>query len=299
MVITSSPPYVSFASWLKRRYGLPVRKISLTTGIVCPNKDGAISRSGCVFCDVNESGPDPEKVGRRSVRDQLHDQIHKFSARAKQSHKFIAYLQSGSNTYGPIDRLRDIYRQAVSHPDVVSLDVSTRPDCADDDALDLLANVAGDRDVWIEFGLQSAHESTLARINRNHTFADVANATARAKARGFFVCLHLIVGLPGETRADMLATADRVAELETDAVKFHPLCVTRGSVLEDTWLRGNLELLTEDAYAETVAAMLRRLPREIIVQRISGSGRPEVHLAPDWTRDTNRTKNKILALLAV
>lgn len=286
-------PYLPFSRWLKKRYGASVRKISLNAGFGCPNKDGTISRTGCVFCDVNESGVAPATIAGRAVGRQLHDQIDALRARRPAGRKFMAYLQAGSNTHAPDEVLRDVYAQAVSHPDVVALAVSTRPDCLPESALDLIADAAAGLDVWIELGAQSAHERTLATIGRHHDFPAVVDAVGRAKARGFFVCLHLMVGLPGESVDDMVATARTVAALGLDGVKFHPLCITRGSALEALWRDGKVELLDEGQYVEAVVAMLAALPADVVVQRISGSGRPEVHLAPDWTRNINRTKNLI------
>ena len=288
-------PYLAFSRWLKERYGTPVRKISLDAGFGCPNKDGTISRAGCLFCDLNESGPDPEIVAGRSVREQLNDQIEQFRRRHGATHKFLAYLQSGTNTHAPVETLREVYGQAIAHPEVVSLSVSTRPDCAPEPVLDVLHEVAGHLDVWVEFGVQSAHDHTLSAVNRGHDFAAVQDAVARCRRRDFLVCAHLIVGLPGETAADMVETVRRVAGLRVAAVKFHPLCITRGSALERQWSERPFPLLTEDAYVEAVVAMLRELPSGTVVQRISGSGRPEVHIAPDWTRNINRTKNLIAA----
>ncbi|NLH49734.1 MAG: TIGR01212 family radical SAM protein [Myxococcales bacterium] len=292
-----APGYLPFSRWLRERYGFPVRKISLSAGFGCPNKDGTIGGDGCVFCDVNEAGPDPRSIAGLSVAEQLHRQITIFQARHPQPHKFLAYLQAGSNTYAPPPRLREVYRAAISHPDVVSLAVSTRPDWLPDEALDLLRETGGGLDVWVELGVQSAHDATLIRIRRRHDFAAVEDAVRRAKERGFLVCAHLIVGLPGETKADLLATAAAMNRLGVDAVKLHPLSVTRGSALETEWRENRLRLLDEDEYVELAAAFLETLSPHIVVQRLTGSGRPEVHLAPDWTRNLNRVKRRIEALL--
>jgi radical SAM protein (TIGR01212 family) len=291
-------PYLSFSSWLHERFGLPVRKISLNAGLGCPNKDGTLSREGCIFCDANQSGADPQEIAAMSVREQLRGQIERFQHKQKQPHKFLAYLQAGTNTHAPLERLRDIYEQALDHPDVVSLAVSTRPDCLGDDALALIAEVVRQRDAWIELGVQSAHDATLARLGRRHSFAQVADAVARAKRRGFLLCLHLILGLPGETAADMLVTADRVNELQIDAVKLHPLCITRGSALEREWRAAPLPLLTESEYADLAAAFLRRLTPGTVIQRLSGAARDDVHLAPDWAGNVNRVKKLIVQRMA-
>lgn len=290
-------PYLSFSRWLKDRYGLPVQKISLNAGLGCPNKDGTISREGCIFCDVNESGVEPRSVAGLSVREQLVRGIDAFQLRNPQPHKFLAYLQAGSNTHAPLDELADIYRQTLGHPEVVSASIATRPDCLPETVLALIRDVYGAMDVWIELGVQSAHEETLRRLRRHHTFAQVADAAERAKRRGFLVCLHLIVGLPGESGAEAIATAEAAAALGIDAVKLHPLVITRGSALAAAWEERPFPLIAEEEYARVVAEMLRRLPPTTIVQRLGGSGRPEVHLAPDWTRNINRVKNLIIANL--
>jgi radical SAM protein (TIGR01212 family) len=288
-----------FSQWLVDRFGAPVRKISLNAGLGCPNKDGTISRDGCIFCDVNESGVDLATIAGQSVREQLHTQIEKFKQKQRQPHKFLAYLQAGSNTHGPLDKLRRIYEEAISHPDVVSLSVSTRPDCLNDAVLDLIREVCGPRlEVWIELGVQSANDATLERLQRHHTFAQVTDAVRAVQRRGFLICLHLILGLPGETADDALRTADAVNALGADAVKLHPLAITRGSALEARWRRGEVELLTEDGYAELAAAFLRRLAPTIVIQRLTGAARDDVHLAPDWAGNVNRVRNLIFRRLA-
>jgi len=291
-------PYLPFSRWLKERYGAPVQKISLNAGLGCPNKDGTIDREGCIFCDVNQSGVDPAKLAGLSVGEQLTRGIDAFQLRHPQPHKFLAYLQAGSNTHAPPDRLAEIYRQTLGHADVVSTAIATRPDCLPEPVLELIRDIYGDLDVWIELGMQSAHDQTLQRIRRNHTFTQVADAVERAKRRGMLICLHLIVGLPGETREETIATAEAIADWGIEAVKFHPLVITRGSALAANWERRPFPLIEEEQYAEIVAEMLRRLPSGTIVQRLGGSGRPEVHLAPEWTRNINRVKNLIVAKLA-
>jgi radical SAM protein (TIGR01212 family) len=238
---------------------------------------------------------DPATVAGLSVREQLCRQIAKFQAKQRQPHKFMAYLQAGSNTHAPLERLRDLYEQAVSHPDVVSLAVATRPDCLPEATLDLLASLGRNLVIWVELGAQTSLDDTLRRINRNHTFAQVVDATERARRRGFLVCWHLILGLPGETIDDAVAAADRVNELRVDAVKLHPLCITRGSVLERQWRQTPFPLLSEGEYVEWAAAVLGRLSPHVVVQRLGGSARREVHLAPEWTGNVNRLKRLIAA----
>jgi len=287
-------PYLSFSHWLRQRYGCAVRKISLNAGLGCPNKDGTVSREGCVFCDVNESGVDPERVHGHSIADQLSAEISRLRNGKTKAGKFIAYLQAGSNTHGPLEKLRDIYRQATAHPDVVSISISTRPDCVTPEVLDLIGAMCSHLEVWIELGVQSAHDSTLRRIGRHHDFARVTEAARQIKSRNFLICLHLILGLPEETRAMMVDTARAINALPIDAVKLHPLSITRGSRWAADWRPDKIPLMTETEYVAAAVDFLEALSPAIIIQRLTGGGRPEVHLAPDWCRHPHHTQRLIV-----
>jgi hypothetical protein len=195
----------------------------------------------------------------------------------------MAYFQAYTNTYDDISRLASLYRQALDEPDVIGLSIGTRPDCCPDAVLDLLAGFRAEGyEIWLELGLQSAFDSTLARVNRGHDFADYRRAVRAARLRGIPVCTHLIVGLPGEGRDAALATLDHVLALGTDGLKLHPLHVVRRTLLANQWRRGEYQPLALDDYIEIAADLIERTPAEVRYHRVTGTSQRDVLLAPDW-----------------
>jgi len=271
-------PYRRLSEYLRERFGCRVRKIPLDAGLTCPNRDGAKGSGGCAYCVEETFSP---ALGRRSVAGQVAEAL----ARPRNpADRFIAYFQPASNTYAPVDRLRELYDQAVSAPEIVVLAVGTRPDCAPDAALDLLQSYTSRVDVWVEYGLQSAHDRTLARINRGHGFAEFAGAVERSRGRGLRIGAHVILGLPGETRQDMMETAERLDALGVDAVKLHHLYVARGSALEPEYAAGRLAVLSEAEYVPLACDFLERLSPDTVIDRIIGESlRPDMVVAPQWT----------------
>ena len=285
-------PYCDFATWLRSRFGCRVQKITLDAGLGCPNRDGAISVGGCIYCNSRGSG-----TGAHACGASLSAQIaaaRRALQRRYRAQLFLAYFQSYCNTYAPVARLRQLYDEALAPSDVVGLCVGTRPDCAGDDVLDLLAGYARHTMVWIEYGLQSAHDETLRRINRGHDFACFRDAVARTAGRGINVCAHLILGLPGETPAMMRATARQVAALEIAAVKIHLLYVVRGTELEHQYRCGAYRCLEQEEYVRLVCDVLERLPASVVVQRLTGDPHPDELVAPQWSRDKRSTRALIL-----
>ena len=219
-------PYRDLNSYLKGRFGERVQKITLDAGLTCPNRDGRVGAGGCLYCNARGSGTGAWGRGQ-SIPAQMEAGIARLSRRYGAA-RFIAYFQSFSNTYAPLARLRELYEAALASPQVVGLSIGTRPDCLGDDVLDLLAGYARDRLVWLELGLQSAHDATLARLNRGHDAACFSEAAARAAARGLAVVAHVILGLPGEGPREMAATARYLARLPVHGVKIHLLYVDQG-----------------------------------------------------------------------
>lgn len=194
----------------------------------------------------------------------------------------MAYLQTGTNTWGDPDKLREIFKQAIAHEKVVAVAVGTRPDCVPENVLDLMAEVFQGIDVWVELGVQTVHDVTLARIGRNHFFTHSADAINRIRARGFFVCAHLILGLPGESHEQMIETVKAMNEFGVHGVKFHPLTISRGSVYGNQWPQCAAKPPGRGEYVDMIGDLLGHLSPEIVVQRLVGGGRPEVLLAPNW-----------------
>jgi len=289
-------PYRDINSYLRELFGERVQKVTLDAGFTCPNRDGRAGVGGCLYCNARGSGTGAFGQGL-GIKEQLAAGIERL-ARRYGAARFIAYLQSFSNTYAPLARLESIYREALGHPQVVGLAVGTRPDCLPDEVLDLLAELSRDRLVWLELGLQSAHDETLQRLNRGHDVACFTEAVQRSAAKGLPVVSHVILGLPGEGREHMLATARYLAELPLQGVKLHLLYIIKGSGLEAFYRQGEYEPLTEEAYVSLVADFLELLPPHMVVHRLTGDPHPEELVAPAWCRDKSRVLSGIREELA-
>jgi radical SAM protein (TIGR01212 family) len=286
-------PYRDLNSFLREKFGERVQKVTLDAGLTCPNRDGRVGAGGCLYCNARGSGTGAWGRGL-SIKEQLAAGIERL-ARRYGANKFIAYLQSFSNTYAPVARLNAIYREALDHPQVVGLAVGTRPDCLPDEVLELLAELSRDRLVWLELGLQSAHDKTLARLNRGHDAACFTTAAHRAAALGLPVVAHVILGLPGEGREHMLATARHLAALPLAGVKLHLLYIIKGSGLEALYRQGDYEPLTEERYISLTADFLEFLPPQMVIHRLTGDPHPEELVAPAWCRDKSRVLARIRA----
>jgi radical SAM protein (TIGR01212 family) len=279
--------YNDLNSYLRRIFGCRVQKITVDAGLSCPNRDGTVSTGGCIYCNARGSGTGAFMHGR-SITEQLEAGKTVLSKRYK-AKKFIAYFQSFSNTYAPADRLEALYQEALSVEDIVGLSVGTRPDCVSPEILDLLEGIACKRLVWVEYGLQSAHDSTLLRINRGHDLRCFESAVEATKNRGIKQCVHIILGLPGEDRNMMLATADRISRMGIDGIKIHLLYVIKNTPMEALFRRGLYRCLDQQEYAELVCDVLERIPESMIVQRLTGDPHPEELAAPEWALGKTET----------
>jgi uncharacterized protein len=285
----SESRYTSLSSWLKETFGEPVRKISIDAGLSCPNRDGTFGHGGCLYCNPRGSGTGA--MARRVPVARQVDEAIGFLSKRYRCRKFIAYFQSFTNTHAPLDRLREIYSDALRRPEIVGISVGTRPDCVPGAVLDLIREVAENRLVWLELGLQSVHEQTLRLINRGHGPDAFFDACERSRVRGLKVVAHLILGLPGETVADMVHTARCVADAGVHGVKLHPLYVIRGTELEKLVHAGTYEPLSETDAQEATLAVLRALPRRIVIHRLTSDPHPEELLAPTWMLDRSRVRS--------
>ncbi|MFG0606314.1 TIGR01212 family radical SAM protein [Vibrio mimicus] len=262
---------------LQRRYGEKVHKLTLHGGFSCPNRDGTIGRGGCTFCNVASFAN--EETQQQSIQEQLKDR----AGEIKRAKKYLAYFQAYTSTYAEVQVLKSMYEQALEEADIVGLCVGTRPDCVPDAVLELLADyVQQGYEIWLELGLQTAHDHTLKRINRGHDFACYAEITAKARALGIKVCTHLIVGLPGEGRSDNLATLQQVLSVGTDGIKLHGLHIVEGSTMAKAWRAGRLTVLEQDEYVSIACEMIRSTPPQIIYHRVSSAARRPTLLAPLW-----------------
>ncbi len=275
--------YFSYSFFLRRKFGFRVQRISVDAGFTCPNVDGTIATGGCVFCD-NRSFSPSRRLPRRSIAEQIDEGIRRMRKRYDCEH-FMAYFQPATNTYAPADRLRQVYEQALVHPRIVALAVGTRPDCVPDDVLDLLTDVARRTCLSVEYGMQTLHDRSLDWMNRGHHHAAMVDAVQRSRGRGFEICAHVIIGLPGESRDDILATARELARLKVDAVKIHNLYAVRNTPLAEQVRRGEVPLMERDQYVDTLIGFLELLPPQMIVERISGDAPPKYLVAPAWCLD--------------
>ncbi|MEE8540889.1 MAG: TIGR01212 family radical SAM protein, partial [Desulfobacterales bacterium] len=233
--------YYDLNTYLRSLFGCRVQKITLDAGLSCPNRDGRISSGGCIYCNVRGSGTGADARGL-SITAQLIRGKETLGRRYK-ARKFLAYFQSFSNTYAPLKRLKTLYDEALNVQDVVGLSIGTRPDCINEPVLELLQAYTQRYLIWIEYGLQSAHDATLTLINRGHDLKCFQNAVRATRKRGIQICVHVILGLPGETRSDMLETAHTLAELEIDGLKIHLLYVVKGTRLESLYRQGRFRCL--------------------------------------------------------
>ena len=283
--------YKIFSEELKRVFGCRVQRISVDAGFSCPNRDGTVGSSGCIYCGGAGSGSFGIVRGA-SVSEQL-EHGKEVMVRKYKAQKFIAYFQPYSNTYAPLERLRALYDEALKVEDVVGLIVGTRPDCLPAATLNLLAAYGQRTYFWLELGLQSPLDRTLRLIGRGHDFASFAGAVRECKARQIRVCAHIILGLPGETREEMLAGAGVLNDLGVDGVKIHLLHVMGGTKLADDYLLGKVRVMERDDYVGLVCDFLERLDPSIIVQRLTGDGNRDHLIAPLWSLQKFEVLNTI------
>lgn len=286
--------YTTFTEELRHLFGCRVQRVSLDAGFTCPNRDGSIGVGGCSFCGergaaavgVPQELPVAEQL--KSSKDYLRDKF-----RAK---KFLAYFQAYSNTYGTVSELQRYYEIALKDPDVVGMIIGTRPDCLPEPVLELLERLHRQTYLWVELGMQTMHDHTLQSINRGHDHGCLVESVRRCKQHGLRVCLHLILGLPGESREDMLESVREVNRLGVDGIKLHHLHILKGSRLEAAYQRGEVALLEREEYVGLVCDALELLNSKIVVHRLLGDGRTEL-VAPDWSRRKLEVLNSIDAEL--
>ena len=288
--------YNAFSHELKRVFGCKVQRISIDAGFSCPNRDGTLDTKGCIYCGGHGSGSFGI-LRDLGVAAQLEDG-KEVMRRKYRAHKFIAYFQAYSNTYAPVEVLRTLFDEALDVSEIVGIIIATRPDCLPDEVLDYLAKLSERTYLWLELGLQTSSDSSLKFINRHHDHACSVSAIERAKSRGLRVCAHIILGLPGETREEMLAMAGELNRLGVDGVKLHLLHVMKGTRLAEMYLQGGVELLDRDSYAGLVCDVLERLDPKILIHRLTGDGGHDNLLAPLWSLKKFEILNLIDAELA-
>ena len=272
--------YYDFKSFLVNTFGCRVHKLQIDAGFTCPNRDGKIATGGCIYCDgrgsrLKQEGPLP------TVSEQIVKAKELFR-RLRGAEKFIAYFQTFTNTYAPYGKLKELYDEALRQEDIIGLAVGTRPDCISDDVIELFSEYARDYHVWLEYGLQSAHEKTLKFINRGHDLQTFIDAVKKTAGQNIYICTHIIVGLPGETHDEILETARLVASLPIQGIKIHLLLALEGTALGTLYKAGKIEMIGMEDYVNTVCDILEVLPPEMVIQRLTADGYRDIYLAPEW-----------------
>jgi len=290
-------PYFAANFHLRQRFGVRVQKVSVDAGFTCPNVDGSVATGGCTFCD-NRSFSPSRRLPRAGIRGQIDQSLERMKLRYRKCRDFLAYFQPATNTYAPIERLRQVYEEALSHPQVVGLVIGTRPDCVPDDVLDLLEEFSTRTYVCVEYGMQTMHDRSLDWMNRGHHHDAMLDAMERSRGRGFETAAHIMLGLPGESHADMLATAREVGRLGLDAVKIHNLYCVKDTPLADQLARGEVRLMERAEYVQTLVDFIELLPPTMVVDRISGDAPPDYFIGPSWCLDKPAVKAAVLAEFA-
>jgi radical SAM protein (TIGR01212 family) len=288
--------YRSYSTYLSELFGEKVYRLCLDAGLSCPNRDGKLGIRGCVFCS------DTGSWGGSGQKEPLEDQVRREKERVRKrygAHRFIAYFQAFSNTYAPVDVLKGIYDSVLLHDDeIVGLAVGTRPDCVDPSKLALIASYQHEKAVWIEYGLQSAHDRTLELIGRGHDVQAFTDAVLRASEHGIGVFAHVIIGLPGEGQRENIETAEYLAGLPIEGVKIHNLNIIRGTMLA-TWLaEGRVHPLALDEYAERVVDFIERTKPDVAIARLNADTAPDQLIEPKWSLDKNAVRARIIDVFA-
>ena len=283
--------------YYQEKFGCKVYKLSLDGGFTCPNRDGTLATGGCIFCSAAGGGDFAEKTCG-SISQQLDRAKSRVSAKNK-SGKYMAYFQSFTGTYGPLERLRQLYFDAIAPEDIVGLAIGTRPDCLGDSVIDLLAQVNRIKPVSVELGLQTVHADSVRYIRRGYENEVYFDAVRRLKAAGIEVVTHIILGLPGETPGMAVETTRQAIAAGTDGVKFHLLHVLRGTDLERDYLAGKFQTLSLEEYGNTLKQCISVLPETTVVHRITGDGAKRDLVAPLWSADKKRVLNYLYALLDI
>ena len=277
--------------YLRERFGCKVYKIAINAGLTCPNRDGKLGFSGCIFCSAGGSG---EFAGDASgsITEQIEEGKKLISSKIKEG-KFIAYFQAYTNTYAPVSTLRKVFSEAVNNEDIVALSIATRPDCLPDDVLGLLEELNRIKPVWVELGLQTIHKKTADYIRRGYDLDVYDNAVCELKKRGIVVITHVILGLPGEDMNMMKETVKYVCDKGTDGIKLQLLHVLRDTDLEKDYLEGRFKVLTEDEYINILKECVKIIPENVVIHRLTGDGDKKILVAPLWSGDKKHMINRI------
>ena len=271
---------INFGTWLRQKAGCRVQKLAVDAGFSCPNRDGRLSTGGCTFCN-NDAFNTSYCDRRKSITQQLEDG-KRFFGRKQAGTKYLAYFQAFSNTYAPLPLLKAMYEEALAVDDVTGIVIGTRPDCVDKEKLDYIEQLSRRALVIMEYGLESCNDETLRRVNRGHDFACGKRAIEETHKRGIYTCAHLILGLPGEDKAEMLRQADVVSSLPIDILKLHQLQIVRGTAMAREYERHHFHTFTLEEYVDLLADYLPRLRDDMVMERFVSETPPKLLMAPRW-----------------
>jgi len=285
----NSKRYYDLKSYWRNLFGCNVHKLQIDAGFTCPNRDGHVAVGGCIYCDSRGSTL-RQKGELPSVAAQIASGKKYYKPHAS---KFIAYFQTFTNTYASVEKLRAIYDEALKQEDVIGLSIGTRPDCLGSDVIELLNGYAKKYHIWVELGLQSVHDKTLQFINRGHNFQQFLNTVNALAGSGLNICVHIIIGLPGENDKDVLTTAKTLASLPINGIKIHSLLALEGTVLGEMYKKGTLSMITKEQYVSLTVDILELLPPEMVIQRLTADGYRDIFLAPDWAMNKLDVLNSI------
>lgn len=286
--------YYSFNRYLRERFGCKVYKISINGGFTCPNRDGTLGTGGCIFCSAGGSGDFAESP-ELSITQQIENGKKRVRKKIKNG-KYIAYFQAFTNTYAPVEILRKKFTEAIDHPDIVMISVATRPDCLPDEVIDLLKDLNEIKPVSVELGLQTIHEKSAEYIRRGYDLSCYDRAVSRLKAAGLNVVCHIILGLPGESKTDMLQSVDYACKSGIDGIKLQLLHVLRGTDLAKDYEAGKFETLSFEAYLDIIKSCVEIIPKNIVIHRLTGDGAKKDLIAPLWSADKKKVLNAISRL---
>lgn len=286
--------YYSFNRYLRERFGCKVYKICINGGFTCPNRDGTLGTHGCIFCSAGGSGDFAEDA-RLSITQQIEAGKKRVAKKVK-SGKYIAYFQAFTNTYAPVEVLRRKFEEAVRHPDIVMLSIATRPDCLPDEVIELLCEINEKKPVSVELGLQTIHKKSADYIRRGYELSCFDDAAKRLKAAGLDIVCHIILGLPGESRSDMLESVDYACKSGINGIKLQLLHILRGTDLEKDYEAGRFEALSLEEYLEIIKSCVEIIPDGVVIHRLTGDGAKKDLIAPLWSADKKRVLNAIARL---
>ena len=288
-------PYHSLDYELKRQFGQKIYKVSLDGGMSCPNRDGTVGTGGCTFCSQGGSGEFAVgRIGYPDVWEQIEQAKTRVHRKISGEGKYIAYFQSYTNTYAPVDYLRTLFERAITHPDIVALSVGTRPDCLGDEVVALLKELNGQKPVWVELGLQTIHEKTAERIHRGYRLEVFEDAYRRLKEAGLTVVVHVILGLPGETKKEMLETVDYLGKIPVDGIKLQLLHILKGSQMAAEYEKNPFSLMELEEYLDLILTCVARLPQSVVIHRLSGDGAKALLIGPAWSANKKLVLNRMM-----